>query len=110
MTLVRAATSANDLRSDHAIVGILNVPEVISSDGRGEARPAGTTFKLCAGFEQRQSAQAAGIQPLPFLVEENTAERGLFAMFEQQVPLCLAEVCHKLPHLFVSGRCSLRNL
>ena len=62
------------------------------SEGRGKARPAGTTFKFGAGFEQRQSAQAAGIYPLPLLSKKDTAERHLLAMFEQQMSLFFAEV------------------
>ena len=109
MTLVRAAASANDLRSDHAVAGISNAPEMILTDRRGEARPAGAAFELCAGLEQRQSAEAAGIQPLAFLMEEDAAERGLFAVFEQQAPLLLTEVCRKLPHLVLCGRCQIKS-
>ena len=79
-------------------------PEMILSDRRGEARPAGATFKFGAAFEQRQSAQAAGIQPLSLLVEENAAERRFLAMFEQQMSLFLAELRNQLPQLVLGGR------
>ena len=47
---------------------------------------------LLAAVEQRQAAQPAGVDPVPFLIEEQAAKRGLGAMLEQHVPLLIVEI------------------
>jgi hypothetical protein len=45
MTLMRAATSANNLRSDHAVARILNALEIILGEMTGHANtPVGLTL------------------------------------------------------------------
>ena len=50
MSLVRAATSANDLCSGHAITGIVDASKMILSERRSKTGPAGTTFKFATAL------------------------------------------------------------
>ena len=59
----------------------------------------------CAGLEQRQSAQTAGVNALPFLVEENAAEGCFGAALYQHVPFVLAEIGNQASQLAFAGRC-----
>ena len=60
-------------------------------EGRGEARPAGAAFELGAALEQGQPAQAAAVEALALLGEEDAAERRFLAMIEQQMALVVGE-------------------
>lgn len=50
MSLVRAATSANDLRSGHAITGIVDASKMILSERRSKTGPAGTTSNFATAL------------------------------------------------------------
>src|SRR5690349_19076690 len=92
MPLVSAAACANDLGASHAVAGVADVLQVIGRKWRGEAGPAGAALELLATVEQRQAAQAAGVDSFPLLIEENAAKGSLGAMFEEDVALLLGEI------------------
>lgn len=48
--MVRAATSANDLRSGHAITGIVDASKMILSERRSKTGPAGTTSNFATAL------------------------------------------------------------
>src|SRR5206468_2278904 len=87
MTLVSAATGADELGPDHAVAGVGDGPQMPLGKWLGEARPTGPAFELGAAVEQRQAAQPAGEDARPLLVQKNATERPLGPMLEQHVPL-----------------------
>jgi len=101
---MRVATRANNFRSEHAVAGITNAPQVIVGCRGREARPACTAFEFRNGLEQRKASEPAGKEPLASLVEEHATEWRLLTMLQKQMAILLAEVRHKLLHLFPSGR------
>src|SRR5262245_18174789 len=103
MPLVCATTGVDDLGSDHAVARIFDRAEMAFRERAGEARPAGAAFKLGAGLEQRQSAQTAGVDAFPLLLQEQAAKGCLGAVLEQHLPLFVAEICSQGPQLVFGG-------
>src|SRR5687768_348033 len=104
MALVAAAAGADDLRSDHSEADVADGLEMALSERRGEARPAGAAFELGAAVEQRQPAQAAGVNAIALLIEEDAAERRFGAVLEQHPPLVVAEIGGQLAKLVLARR------
>jgi len=107
LALLRAATGAHDLRSHHSVAGVANLAQVFFGKWRGETWPAGAAFKLRAGFEQWQPAQAARIYPLAFLAEKDTAKRLFIAVIEHDTPLFRTEAVDQYTQTLFTGRCEI---
>jgi urea transporter len=60
---------------------------MVFGEGRIEAGPAGAALELGLVLEQRQAAQAAGIDAGVFLAQQAAAERGLGPVVQQNAGL-----------------------
>jgi len=74
MALVRSAAGANDLDPHHPVTEIADLPKVSIGERRGETRPTGAALELGARPEQGQSTQAACVDSLSLLGEEEPAK------------------------------------
>src|SRR5205085_9644156 len=102
--LVRAAPRADDFGPHHAEAGVADIFEMLGRKRRRKARPPSAAFEFRSAFEQRQSAQPAGVEAWALLIEKQAAERTLCAVLEQDVALFVAEVSLKPDAVLVGGR------
>src|SRR5690242_8853062 len=101
---VAAAARADLLGAHHAVAGVADIADVRLVVRPEEARPARARIELAVGAEQRQSAEAAGIDAGLLVVEEHAAERRLGTVLEQHAMLVGAQPGGDRLALCVGGR------
>src|SRR6516165_6577856 len=82
-----AAAGADFLDTHHAVAHIAQTADMSIVIRLEEARPAGAGIELRAGTEQRQTAEAAGVDPLLVIIEEDAAEGGFRTVLEKHPSL-----------------------
>src|SRR5687768_8603528 len=86
------AAGAADFCPRHAERIVAEIAHVVAVERLVKARPAGAGLEFLAGAEERQAAQAAGVEARLLVVQERAAERPLGAVVEQNVPLLRREL------------------
>src|ERR1700728_2732959 len=87
-----AATAPTHLfHADHSIAGVAHSPNVGFVIRLEETRPTRTGIEFRTRPEERQTTKAARVNTILVVVEKNTAEGGVRAVFEQHVALLLGE-------------------
>jgi hypothetical protein len=91
-----SAACADFLDTDHSIAGIANAFNMGFVVGLKETRPTRPGIKLRARFEERQTAEAAGVNSVSVIVEKYATERRFRAVLEQYASRVLIETCGDL--------------
>ncbi len=99
MAKMARATLAADLDPPHAVAAILDMADMVSVEGLGEAGPARAGLELCARSEQRQPAEAAGIDAILLIVQKETAEGSFRAVLQQHPAFFRRQAFRQLRHL-----------
>src|SRR6202049_2771598 len=111
VTQVAPAARANFLNTDHSVARITNTPDMGFVIGLKETRPPRPRIELRARSEERQAAEAAGVNAVLVIVEEHATESRFRAMLEQHALLVLIKARGDLRPLRLSweiGRASCR--
>lgn len=74
MTQMAPAARAAFFNTDHPIAGITHTPDMGSLIRFEETRRTGPGIKFRAGSEERQTAEATGVNPVFVIVEKHAAE------------------------------------
>src|SRR5260370_30560116 len=84
---VAAAARANLFDTHHPVACVPDALDVQLGERLEEARPAGAGIEFGIGPEQRQPAEPARVDAVLLVVEKDTAEGGLGAMFQEHAAL-----------------------
>lgn len=83
MAKVAIAACADDFGADHTVAGVVSFANVRLGIGFKKTWPAGAGCELGIGVEQRQAAQAAGVDSEVLVVQPFAAERGFCAVLQE---------------------------
>src|SRR6516165_8788306 len=104
MAEMTAAARTDFLDPDHSVTGVAQTADVRLIVGFEEARPPRAGVELCARTEQRQPAEAAGVDPVAVIVEKHATEGRFGPVLEQYAPLIRSEARDDLRALRLGRR------